>query len=419
MPALALFKKIIRGLWNKQPLWTRKLAIEFYMRLALKKLDSKRKIEPGDIVVTGLFGTLSGLGEGVRHLASRLRAAGLTVGKSNVSRVALLDDIDGGDLWSPSFTNGGVLILSLNPYLLPFAFSSLGARRIGARYVIGIWYWEIQNFPKSWKRAVSCVDEIWAGSRFVAEGLRKIAGSTPVHVVPLPLDVASTPTVPSRDPLPAFAGKTIVFFMYDVRSTHARKNPEGIIKAFRLAAENNSDYQLVIKINNTELWPESEARLKRLAEGCSNIHFMHEKLSNEDMKNLMARVDIVISLHRSEGFGLLMAEGMAAAKPVIATGWSANMDFMTPDSGILIDYDLVPVIDDQHGYDGLNAVWAEPRIEQAAEALRRLIRDPEERARLGQAARRQITAYLSPENWIKMLPESFWKYVAEEHKKRG
>jgi glycosyltransferase involved in cell wall biosynthesis len=223
--------------------------------------------------------------------------------------------------------------------------------------------------------------------------------------------VTSIPTLPTRDIVPEFDGKTIIFFMYDVRSAHSRKNPEAVIKAFRMAAENRPDCILLMKINNTESWPESESRLRKLAEGCNTIHFMHKKLSSEDMQNLMARVDIIISLHRSEGFGLLMAEGMAAGKPVIATGWSANMDFMTVESSILIDYTLIPVVDDQRGYDGYNAVWAEPNVHQAAEALRLLIESPEERNRLGQAARAQILSYLSDDNWLKTVPEAFWTFV--------
>ncbi|MDD3371550.1 MAG: glycosyltransferase family 4 protein, partial [Alphaproteobacteria bacterium] len=223
---------------------------------------------------------------------------------------------------------------------------------------------------------------------------------------------------PTRDPLPQFSGKTIVFFTYDIRSTHARKNPEAVIRAFRTAAGNNPSSVLVIKINNSQTWPDSEARLKKCAEGLTNVYFMHEKLSSEDMRNLIARVDIILSLHRAEGFGMLLAEGMAAAKPVIATGWSANTEYMTPESGILIDYKLVPIVDDQHGYDGLGGVWAEPDVDQAASELRRLIGDPAERTRLGLAARRQIMAYLSDENWLKTIPEGLWNYVAEPYKPR-
>jgi glycosyltransferase involved in cell wall biosynthesis len=413
MTSCSSWRKKVRDFWRIQPLWLRQLELKIHGALTLKALNRQRSFKRGDVVVAGLLGTASGLGEGARQLLERLQKKGMAVGASNLSRAMLLEDFDAGAIWSDSFEKEGMLILAMNPNLLSLAYAAIGRQRIVSHRVVGIWYWELQHFPPSWKSALRFVDEVWAGSHYVAEGLRKIAGTTPVHVVPLPLNVASFLTVPTRDVLPEFSGKTIVYFMYDVRSTHARKNPEAVIKAFRLAAENSPDCVLVIKINNTETWPESEARLAALAKGYSNIHFLHAKFSAEDMKNLMARVDIVISLHRSEGFGLLMAEAMASAKPVIATGWSANIDFMTPESSVLIDYKLIDVVDPQHGYDGYGAKWAEPDIEQAAAALRRLIDSPEERARLGQAARLQIQSYLSDENWFKFLPPSFWDSLAD------
>ncbi|MDD3370319.1 MAG: hypothetical protein PHE27_00690, partial [Alphaproteobacteria bacterium] len=168
----------------------------------MKKLSPARRIEPGDIVVAGLFGTVSGLGVGVRTLVDRMRSVGMKVGTANISRVALLEDLDGGPVWSNDHTEGGVLIMSLNPNLIAFAFTSLGYKRISSRHVIGIWYWELQTFPKDWETAVRCVDEFWVGSRFIAEGLAKIAGSKPIHVVPMPIDVSAYPAPPTRDPLP-------------------------------------------------------------------------------------------------------------------------------------------------------------------------------------------------------------------------
>ena len=226
------------------------------------------------------------------------------------------------------------------------------------------------------------------------------------------MDISLTPSKPTYDLLPQFSGKILVFFMYDVRSTHARKNPEAVINTFILTNDQNS--VLIIKINNNHAWPESLKRIQTLSKDIPNIHIICEKFTHDEMKNLIARMDIVISLHRSEGYGLLMVEAMAAAKPVIATGWSGNLDFMTPDCSILIDYTLIPVEDPQHCYDKYNAVWAEPNIIQAAEALRRLLNDPAERKRLGDAARAHITDYLSPEKWKKSLPKSFWDSLSNK-----
>ena len=58
-----------------------------------------------------------------------------------------------------------------------------------------------------------------------------------------------------------------------------------------------------------------------------NIRIETHTLAPEDRHALTACADIVLSLHRGEGFGLVMAEAMLLGKPVVATGWSGNTDY--------------------------------------------------------------------------------------------
>jgi glycosyltransferase involved in cell wall biosynthesis len=333
---------------------------------------------------------------------------------ANASRFAILEDFDAGPFWPGGAQEGGVIIFHINPDILSLVWNALGRRRLLHRRIVAVWIWELETPPKRWRRAVSLVDEIWAPSQFAAVAMRKIAVGKPVHVLPYVFDILATRTVPAKDPLPTLTGKTIVFFAYDVRSVHARKNPEAVVAAFRSAAAENPNAALVIKINNNAAWPEASTRVQKAAEGLSNVVLMHDKLSDDEMQDLFARVDIVISLHRSEGFGMLMASAMAAAKPVIATGWSGNLDFMTQDCSVLVGYKLTPVVDPQHVYDQFDAHWAEPDVKQAAEALRRLLADPEERRRMGQAARAHVEKFFSKEAWIQTVPNSFWDSIEAE-----
>jgi glycosyltransferase involved in cell wall biosynthesis len=411
-------KKWIRTLWRRQPAWLRRFELGVTANYLGRPIDSKRPLLQGNVVVAGFLGSGTGLGEAARQMLRAFQDTGIKALPANVSRFAVMEDFEAGSLWPEEACPGGTVLFHVNPDLLNLMIYAIGYRRLQQRKIIGCWVWELDVVPPSWIRALRYVDEVWVPSHFIANAVRKAAPDKPVHVVPYPMDIVNVPTAPSRDPLPEFTGRTIVFYMYDVRSTHARKNPEAVIKAFRRATEGDDNSVLVIKVHGDRAWPESVARLRQAAAGRANIHILQKTFLPDDMRNLMARVDIVMSLHRSEGFGFLMAEAMAAAKPVIATGWSSNLDFMTPECSILVDVKLVPITDPQNVYNRYGALWAEPDIEQAASALRRLLHDPAERRRLGHAAREHILRFSSRQNWLAFLPESFWECLTEGAKGR-
>jgi glycosyltransferase involved in cell wall biosynthesis len=121
------------------------------------------------------------------------------------------------------------------------------------------------------------------------------------------------------------------------------------------------------------------------------------------MAGLMAAADIVISLHRSEGFGLVPAQAMALGKPVIVTAWSGNLDFMNKNNSVLVSYTLVPVHDPEGAFQADNQKWADANVEEAAQWLRKLAGDTDLRARLGGAAAKDVAAQLSPNHFAKTV----------------
>ncbi|HTQ83300.1 MAG TPA: glycosyltransferase, partial [Pseudolabrys sp.] len=270
------------------------------------------------------------------------------------------------------------------------------------RRVIGYWAWELPKLPPLWARGFRFVHEIWVPSTFTRDA---IAGATglPVRVVPHPL--------PKRPVTPDMRGKLglprdalIALNVFHLGSAYTRKNPLAAVAAFRKAFGEAGRELLVIKlIDNGGHGVRHE--LDAAIAGSSNIRLIEGTLLEADMTGLIAAADIVISLHRSEGFGLVPAQAMALGKPVIATGWSGNLDFMTERNSALVSYTLVPVRDSEGTFDPAGQQWAEPDICHAAEWLRRLAASPEMRVRMGATAAVDVNAQLSPEKFARTVTD--------------
>jgi len=185
--------------------------------------------------------------------------------------------------------------------------------------------------------------------------------------------------------LPADA--VIVLVAFNLASSFARKNPLAAIAAFRQAFGDRADRLLMVKIGNPAHAPGDFGAIEAAVAGARNIRVETRTLPAAEAHALTLAADIVLSLHRSEGFGLVPAEAMLLGRPVIATGWSGNMTFMDDECAALIRYRLVPARDPRGVYAVAGASWAEPDIAHAAEWLRRLADDPGLRARLGEAGR--------------------------------
>jgi len=175
----------------------------------------------------------------------------------------------------------------------------------------------------------------------------------------------------------------VVLVSFNLASSFARKNPFAAVAAFRGAFGDRRDRILVLKVGHPEHAPADFARLAQLARA-PNIRLETHTLPPEDRHALTACADIVLSLHRGEGFGLVLAEAMLLGKPVVATGWSGNTDYMDGTNAALVGYRLVAARDDRLVYRGL---WAEPDVAQAAVFLRTLADDPDLRRDLGERAR--------------------------------
>ncbi|WDF69515.1 glycosyltransferase family 4 protein [Sphingobacterium oryzagri] len=261
------------------------------------------------------------------------------------------------------------------------------------KYNIGFWAWELENFPVHFQNYIDMLDEIWVPSNFCLNAISQVS-SKPVLRFMHAVEVA--PTDASRKTLNLPEDKLIFLVMFDYHSSVQRKNPYAAIEAFEQAfGKNNSEVCLVVKSSASAHFPTESAALKQRIADNSSIMLVDEILPRKKLEALMASCDVYVSLHRSEGFGLTMAEAMSLGKPVIATAYSANTEFMTAENSFLIPYTMIPAADD-YEIPGLENSWADADISAAAAAMLLLKKDPDLRAEVGEKAKLHVQTALAP-----------------------
>lgn len=266
-----------------------------------------------------------------------------------------------------------VNLIHVNPSELPLAFMDIGKQQWDYRYNIGYWLWELEDFPSEWLSSLHFVDEIWTASEFVAKSIRKCTDK-PVHAMPYcvtaPFDEKFT-----REYFGLPKDKFLYLMMFNSGSVMARKNPMSVLAAFKKAfPKEQKDVGLIIKMNASAQSKKDMEQIKSELDGYENIYFICETLSKQESDSLIKCADVYVSLHRAEGFGLVMAEAMLLGTPVIATNWSANTEFMSEESSCMVDYKMITLTEDilpfKKGYR-----WAEADTQQAADYMRRLYED--------------------------------------------
>jgi len=346
---------------------------------------------PLGVNVSGYLDTESGMGEAARASIRSLEAAGIPVALNNVASRLRKQDASYAHAFGDDNPHPFNLV-HLNADNMGWFADGRGKRYFKSRYTIGYWFWELSAFREEWVPFFSYVDEVWAASDFVRDSY---AAWSPVPVVRMPLPIV----VPNVEPrsrahfrLPPQA--TVFLYIFDVSSQTERKNPAGAIDAFRRAGFQRDEAVLVLKFTNAEYDRDAVTRLQARAEGL-NVLFLDGYMDRAELWSLLAACDCYFSPHRSEGFGLTMLEAMSLGKPVIATAYSGNLDFMTPDNSFPLAFKMV-TLDRDYGPYMRGASWADPDLDQAAHLMRLIVEHPDEGRARGEVARLQIAHERNP-----------------------
>ncbi|CBA17188.1 glycosyltransferase family 4 protein [Xanthomonas albilineans] len=338
-----------------------------------------------------------GLGESLRMYARALIEAGVPV---------RLFDIDLGlphgwddhslDAWIGDDLPYAVSIIFVNPDYLKSALELVGVERLAGKHLIACWFWELERVPSAWLPAIALVDEIMVSTRFIENAFSMVTDK-PILRVPQPLSAIGDSGLQRAD-FGLEEDKFIFLITFDFNSWVERKNPYAAIAAFKRAfPKGRDDVRLLVKSSNGHRYQDWFRRLLNEVATDPRIVVRDEVIDRAHVHALQRCCDAYVSLHRAEGFGLGLAECMAMGKPVIATAWSGNLDFMETGNAMLVGYRLVPVREGEYPHEH-GDVWAEPNVEEAAAFMQMLADDPVRAQKLGQRAAESVGTLLSPQH---------------------
>ena len=373
----------------------------------------------GPLVVSAFFNETTGVAQGGRLSSNAFKAGGYDLIAHDLRPCFKHFIREGAEL--PG--RGGVWYIHANAPEVLVALMAHEPAQWADRYRIGYWAWETPKAPNDWILAADYLHEIWVPSHFVHDALAATFNDA------LRADlIPRLRVMPHPVPLPPPARHALarakfglsdelceVLCLFDTKSSAARKNPWGVLIAWQEAfPEDNPAARLTVKVSDLSGDRATERRLLAIAARRSDIRIMDQRLSEADMEAYIGAFDILVSLHRAEGFGLTLAEAMAAGVAVIATDWSGNVDFMTPENSRLIQSSLIPISDPDGAYSIVKRepaqVWADPHIFEAVTDIRQLTDQPGLRKVLGEAGRQAIRDLHAPwrHDELAKLPFNNW-----------
>lgn len=362
-----------------------------------KQIQGSNQVEeavPG-VNLIGYARSEHGVGQSLRQFATALSASEIPYlvidfNRNNLSRT---DDTSVEKKISSDVAHE-VNVFHINADQMPEAEMQLPGHFF-ARYNIGFWHWELPEMLPEHRIGFQQLDEVWVPTGFVQESIAK---HSPIPVIRMPHAIHfSLSSNAHRDYFNLPKDKFLFLMMYDFSSYQERKNPQASLDAFERAfGKNNADIALVIKTQNAQHHPKDMQLLQDRLQGRQDIVWINQTLNRQEVYDLQSVCDVLVSLHRSEGYGLGPAEAMFLGKPVIATNWSGNTEFMRQDNSLPVNYHLVEISKDVGVYKA-GQIWAEPDVDHAAQLMHQIVSDSSLYKKIAQNAKTTMQQEFSPE----------------------
>lgn len=342
----------MRGVNNSGAV-TLQLPVNMFMDTTATKLN-----------LIGFLNDPRGLGQvaqGVRDALDLLRVNYFPMDVSDVS-------FENSNFVKSADSDASINLSVINPSELFWVSEKFGEQVYEGRFNIGNWSWELGNsVPAIWKQNSYLFDEVWTCSQFAKKTFEQQL-ELPSHVIYPVVKLRPYKDI-GRAEFGITSGDFVFLFICDFKSKPNRKNPLALVRAFKKAFPDGGDVKLIIKISSATTEPVYWQQLQSECADVPTISLINEIFTKEKLDALIGICDVYVSLHRCEGFGITLAEAMLARKPVIATGWSGNIDFMNAENSYLVDYELITLQNDDGPYMA-GEVWADPSVDHAAQCMR-------------------------------------------------
>lgn len=345
--------------------------------------------------MSGFFNAEIGFGEALRSNLNALKKVGIPAKPINFNLNVRNRQNDTSVSFEDNINNYPVNIVHLNIDAILSFIQEKSSDYFNGKYNIGYWAWEMEEFPDVYAEYFKFYDEIWTCSRYCLDSM-SLKSPIPVVNIPHPIDI-------KIEDIDAYFETGIsddcfnFLFVFDYNSLIERKNPLGLIDAYEKAfGINNDKVKLILKTSLSNQHSKAKKKVIERIGDNKSIIYKEEMLRRPELLALINKADCYISLHRSEGFGLTIAEAMALGKPVIATGYSGNLDFTNANNSFLVKYKMV-----KHEVDlsvlPKNNYWSEPNTDHAAELMKFIFENQAHAVEIGKKAKEDIETHFSLE----------------------
>lgn len=356
-------------------------------------LDKRKAVFPCGVNLVGYIRGDFGLGESCRLVAGALKTSGIPF---SVYRVPIHGDAPENNMdWVGNEQESlpyCVNLIHLNPDGMARDIWKLGTKIFANRYNIGFFLWEQMDFPQQWDCILELVDEIWTPAEFVSRSIQKRT-QKPVFTMPYGLLKPNVLENCNRKYFGLPENVCLFLVSYDGYSCSERKNPMASVRAYCNAfSQSEACVGLVIKATHAS--DEDLQAFQQMLKGYPNIYVLTDSFSKAEFNSLLQCIDVYVSLHRAEGFGLVMAEAMMLGTAVIATNWSANTEFMNDEVAWMVPADIIELDKDVFPYQK-GTHWAQPDEKNAAKGMQELFKNKKMRQQLCANAQRHIEMVLS------------------------